>query len=60
MKMAYRVLLIPVIGTISYEILKLSDKYKKSKVMQILVASGWGLQYLTTRKPDEKIIEVAL
>lgn len=60
MKMAYRVLLIPVIGTISYEILKLSDKYKKSKIMQILVAPGLRLQYLTTRKPDEKMIEVAL
>ncbi len=60
MKIAYRILLIPVIGTLSYEILKLSDKYKKSKIMQILVAPGLGLQYLTTRKPDEEMVEVAL
>ena len=59
-RMAYRVLLIPVIGSISYEILKLSDRYKNSKIMQILIAPGLGLQYLTTKKPDEKMIEVAL
>jgi len=60
MRLAYRVLLIPVIGAISYEVLKLSDKYKKSKIMKVLVAPGLGLQYLTTRKPDENMIEVAL
>jgi len=60
MRLTYRILLIPVIGAISYEILKVSDKYRKSKFMKILVAPGLGVQYLTTRKPDEKMIEVAL
>jgi uncharacterized protein YqhQ len=60
MRLAYRILLIPVIGAVSYEILKLSDRYKKSKIMTVLVAPGLGLQYLTTKKPDEKMIEVAL
>lgn len=60
MNLAYRVLLIPVIGAISYEILRLSDKYKKSKIMKVLVAPGLGLQCFTTKKPDDKMIEVAL
>jgi len=60
MNLAYRVLLIPVIGAVSYEVLKLSDRYKNSKVMKALVAPGLGLQYLTTRKPDDKMIAVAL
>jgi len=60
MRLAYRILFIPVIGTVSYEVLKLSDRYKKSKIMKVLLAPGLGLQYLTTRKPDEKMIEVAL
>jgi len=60
MRLAYRILLIPVIGAVSYEALKLSDRYKKSKIIKVLVAPGLGLQYLTTRKPDEKMIEVAL
>jgi len=59
-RLAYRVLLIPVIGAISYEVLKLSDRHKNSKIMKFLIAPGLGLQYLTTRKPDEKMIEVAL
>jgi uncharacterized protein YqhQ len=60
MRLTYRVLLIPVIAAVSYEVLKLSDRYKKSKIMKVLLAPGLGLQYLTTRKPDEKMIEVAL
>jgi len=60
MRLAYRILLIPVIAAVSYEILKLSDGYKKSRIMKVLLAPGLGLQYLTTRKPDEKMIEVAL
>ena len=60
MRLAYRILLIPVIGAVSYEVLKLSDKYKDSRIMKVLVAPGLGLQYLTTREPEEKMIAVAL
>jgi uncharacterized protein YqhQ len=60
MRLVYRILFIPVIGAVSYEVLKLSDRYKKSRIMKVLLAPGLGLQYLTTRKPDEKMIEVAL
>ena len=60
MRLAYRVLLIPVIGAVSYEVLRLSDRYKNSRIMKVLVAPGLGLQYLTTREPDEKMIAVAL
>jgi len=60
MRLAYRILLIPVIGAVSYEVLKISDKYKGSRTMKVLVAPGLGLQYLTTREPDEKMITVAL
>jgi len=60
MRLAYRILLIPVIAAVSYEVLRLSDRYKNSRVMKVLVAPGLGLQYLTTRKPDEKMVAVAL
>jgi uncharacterized protein YqhQ len=60
MRLAYRILLIPVIGAVSYEVLKLSDRYKDSRIMKVLVAPGLGLQCLTTREPDEKMIAVAL
>jgi uncharacterized protein YqhQ len=57
---AYRILLIPVISAVSYEVLRFSDKYKNSWIMKALVAPGLALQYFTTRKPDDEMVEVAL
>jgi len=59
-RLAYRVLLIPVIGAVSYELLKLSDRYRKSMVMRILTTPGLAFQHLTTREPDDDMIEVAV
>jgi len=59
-RLAYRVLLIPVIGAISYELLKLSDRYKGSIVMRILTMPGLAFQRLTTREPSDDMIEVAI
>jgi uncharacterized protein YqhQ len=58
--MSYRVILIPVISGLSYELLKLSDKYRNSKIMKVLVAPGLALQHLTTRQPDDDMLEVAI
>jgi uncharacterized protein YqhQ len=59
-KLAYRVLLIPVIGAISYELLKLSDRHKNSAIMRMLTVPGLAFQRLTTREPDDDMIEVAV
>ena len=59
-RLAYRVLLIPVIAAISYELLKLSDKYKDSIVMRIFTVPGLAFQRLTTREPDDDMMEVAI
>jgi len=59
-RLAYRVLLIPVIGAVSYEILKFSDRHRNSKIMKIVVMPGLGLQCLTTREPDDDMLAVAL
>jgi len=59
-RLAYRVLLIPVIGAISYELLKLSDRYKDSTIMRTLTLPGLAFQRLTTREPDDDMIEVAV
>jgi uncharacterized protein YqhQ len=59
-RLAYRLLLIPVISSLSYELLRLSDRYKDSLVMKVLVAPGLALQRLTTRQPDDKMIAVAI
>jgi uncharacterized protein YqhQ len=59
-RLSYRIILIPVIAAVSYELLKLSDKYRDSKIMKVLVAPGLALQHLTTRQPDDEMIEVAI
>lgn len=59
-KLAYRLLLIPVIGAVSYEILKFGDRHRNSKIMKIVVMPGLALQYLTTREPDNDMLAVAL
>ena len=59
-RLAYRVLLIPVIGAISYELLKLSGRYRDSMVMRVLTLPGLAFQRLTTREPDDDMIEVAV
>ena len=59
MKIVYRVLLIPVIASISYEILRLAGKYDNA-FTRIISLPGMLLQKLTTREPDRKMIEVAI
>jgi len=59
-RLAYRVLLIPVIVAISYELLKLSDRYRGSIIMRILTMPGLAFQLLTTREPSDDMIEVAI
>ena len=60
MRIAYRIILIPVLGAISYEVLKVSDKYRDSPVMQLVITPGLAMQRLTTQEPEPSMIEVAL
>jgi uncharacterized protein YqhQ len=59
-RLAYRLLLIPVIGGISYELLRLSGRYRNSIVMRLFTLPGLAFQRLTTREPSEDMIEVAV
>jgi uncharacterized protein YqhQ len=55
-----RVVTIPVIAGISYELLRLGAKYSNSLVMRALMAPGLWLQKITTKPPDRSQIEVAI
>ena len=59
-RLASRILLIPVIVSISYEWLKFSARHSESIWMRVLLVPGLALQKLTTREPDEAMIEVAI
>lgn len=55
-----RILLIPIIAGISYEILKLSARWPNNIIFRVLMQPGLWAQRLTTRKPHKDQIEVAI
>lgn len=59
LRVLLRVAMIPVIAGISYEILRLAGK-SDSILMKIISAPGMLLQLLTTKEPDESMVEVAI
>lgn len=54
-----RVLLIPVIAGISYELIRFAGKFSRYKIINVVFYPGLLLQRITTREPDIKQIEVA-
>ena len=54
-----RLALIPVIAGISYEIIRLAGK-SNNILVRIISAPGMWLQRLTTKEPDESMVEVAI
>lgn len=58
-RIAIRILLIPVIASISYEIIRLAGR-SNNIFVRILSAPGMWLQHLTTREPDDSMIEVGI
>ncbi len=57
---ASRIVLVPVVAGISYEILRFGARYRHSAVVRALFAPNIALQALTTRVPDASQIEVAI
>lgn len=59
-RLGARIVLMPVIAAISYEVLKLSAKFKDNLFVRALNAPGLWIQKITTKEPTNKQIEVAL
>ena len=55
-----RLLLLPVVAGIAFEILKWAGSNRNKAWAQALIAPGLWTQYLTTRVPDDSQIEVAM
>jgi uncharacterized protein YqhQ len=60
LRLATHIPCIPIVGGISYEVLRFSAKHATSPLGRILVAPGLWLQKITTKEPDEKQMEVSL
>lgn len=58
-RIAIRLLLIPVIASLAYEIIRLAGR-SNNICIRILSAPGMWLQRLTTREPDDSMIEVGI
>ncbi|OPZ64332.1 MAG: hypothetical protein BWY85_01211 [Firmicutes bacterium ADurb.Bin506] len=60
MRILTRIALLPVLSGISYELLKLAGRPNPSTIVRWLSAPGMALQRLTTREPDDSMLEVAI
>ncbi len=55
-----RIIAIPIIAAVAYELLRLGARYPNSAVMRVVMAPGLWLQKITTQPPDHGQIEVAI
>jgi uncharacterized protein YqhQ len=55
-----RVLLIPVIAGIAYELLRFTARNIEKPLIRALITPNLMLQHLTTREPDDSMLEVAI
>ena len=55
-----RILVIPLVAGISFEIIRFSGRHHKNRFLRIIMYPGLLLQKLTTREPSDDQIEVAL
>jgi len=55
-----RILLIPVIAALGYEVIYFGANHTKNSLVRAVVAPGLWLQALTTREPDDSQLEIAL
>lgn len=60
LRVALKLLLLPVVAGISYEIIRLSRAENAPAILKALSAPGLWLQRLTTKEPDDSEIEVAI
>lgn len=59
MRVVVRILLLPVIAGISYEVLKLAGR-SDNILIDLISSPGLAIQKLTTKEPDDDMIEVAI
>lgn len=60
LRIASRIVLIPVIAGIAYEFIKFTAAHQDRWLTRLLIAPGLWLQSFTTRQPDASMLEVAI
>ncbi|MCL2149374.1 MAG: DUF1385 domain-containing protein [Dehalococcoidia bacterium] len=57
---ASRILLVPVIAAFAYELTQLGARHLGNPMVRAVMAPGLWLQSLTTKQPDDKMVEVSI
>ena len=57
---ATRILLLPLIAGLAYELIRFAGKHQENRVLMTLLAPGLWLQRLTTRQPSLDQLEVSI
>jgi uncharacterized protein YqhQ len=60
LRVASRIVLIPVIASISYELIRLGGAFENNPITKVLMWPNLALQAITTKPPDDAQVEVAL
>ena len=55
-----RVILIPLIAGVSYEIIKFAGRHEDNSLVRAIMSPGLALQWMTTKHPDSSQVEVAI
>jgi len=59
-RLAYHLLLIPLVSGLSYEVLKFSGRNLDHPLVKMMTVPGMALQRITTQPPDDEMVETAL
>lgn len=59
-RLGTRLLLLPIVAGVAYEIIRLAGAHKSSRLLGMMVAPGMWLQRITTRQPGDDQVEVAI
>ncbi len=60
MRVGLRILFMPIIAGISYELQRYSSKHLENPFIKFLASPGLALQKITTNEPDDSQVEVAI
>jgi uncharacterized protein YqhQ len=55
-----RIVLLPVISGVAYEVIRLTARLADRPWMRVIIAPNLALQRLTTREPDDSMLQVAI
>lgn len=59
-RVASRIFLVPVIAAIGYEVIRFGAAHAEHVIMKVILWPGMLLQRVTTREPDDSMLEVAI